>query len=229
MRDMEKIPPGKALPAHAPRCATPRWLVPAALLVLLAAAVALAIALPVALKRRAQSNRAYQPLADARADGSVPDQMLAGAERTYYVAADPVEWDYAPSGRNLCKGKDFDKEEQLYVQAGAGRKFQKAVFREYTDNTFKVGRSGHARSHSGLPRWTRSTGYRGAGRGASPDRRATPACPSAQKLWGCAQASGTQQVTATCRRDRRTRRPQPCSNLARCRANQGMARKLKGE
>ena len=59
---------------------------------------------------------------------------------TYYVAADEVEWDYAPSGINQITGKPFDKMEAIYTQQGPhriGKVYRKAVFREYTDATFK--------------------------------------------------------------------------------------------
>jgi hypothetical protein len=130
--------PVKDMKAAAARPARPRWLVPVAAgaAVLLAIGVALAIALPISL-RRARLSRGYESLADAR--GELDARLPPGVERTYYLAADPIDWDYAPSGRNLCKGKEFGEEEELYISKGVGRKFKKAVFREYTDDTFKVG------------------------------------------------------------------------------------------
>ncbi|KIZ07330.1 hypothetical protein MNEG_0617 [Monoraphidium neglectum] len=129
--------PVKDMKAAAARPARPRWLVPVAAgaAVLLAIGVALAIALPISL-RRARLSRGYESLADAR--GELDARLPPGVERTYYLAADPIDWDYAPSGRNLCKGKEFGEEEELYISKGVGRKFKKAVFREYTDDTFKT-------------------------------------------------------------------------------------------
>ena len=58
---------------------------------------------------------------------------------TYYVAADEVEWDYAPSGRNLIAGRPFGEEERIWVESGEhriGKVYKKALYREYTDETF---------------------------------------------------------------------------------------------
>ena len=75
---------------------------------------------------------------DAAVDVDV-DADAEGQVRTYYIAADPVEWDYAPSNRNLLFDKEFEEEEAFFVQAGdyrAGKVFKKAIYREYTDETF---------------------------------------------------------------------------------------------
>ena len=37
-----------------------------------------------------------------------PQREPAGKTRTYYVAADEVNWDYAPSGRDEAMGMPFD-------------------------------------------------------------------------------------------------------------------------
>src|SRR5919205_3523434 len=62
-----------------------------------------------------------------------------GQAHTYYIAADEVAWDYAPSGRNQITGQPFDDVANTYVQRGPeriGRVYRKAVYREYTDATF---------------------------------------------------------------------------------------------
>lgn len=59
--------------------------------------------------------------------------------RTYYVAAEEVTWDYAPSGRNLITDADWNDIQRPYMTAGAlhvGRLARKAIYREYTDSTF---------------------------------------------------------------------------------------------
>src|SRR5215208_2612721 len=59
--------------------------------------------------------------------------------RTYYIAADEVVWDYAPSGANAAEGRPFNAFETPWMEAGphvAGRKAKKALYREYTDATF---------------------------------------------------------------------------------------------
>ena len=62
-----------------------------------------------------------------------------GVTRTYYIAADEVVWDYAPSGANAAEGRPFNAFEKPWMEAGpnvAGRKAKKALYREYTDATF---------------------------------------------------------------------------------------------
>jgi len=59
--------------------------------------------------------------------------------RTYYVAADKVAWDYAPSGKNEITGEAFGDAENIFVGSGPdriGRTYFKALYREYTDATF---------------------------------------------------------------------------------------------
>jgi len=45
----------------------------------------------------------------------------SGITRTYYIAADEVEWDYAPSGRNLITGREFGEEENHWMASGPTR------------------------------------------------------------------------------------------------------------
>lgn len=108
-----------------------RWVVPAAAaaLVLLGAGLALAISLPLSLRGRGGA-RGFEPLSASGA--GEPD----GVERTFYIAADVVDWDYAPAGKNLCKGTPFGEKEAPYVSQGAGKRFRKALFREYADASF---------------------------------------------------------------------------------------------
>jgi hephaestin len=59
--------------------------------------------------------------------------------RTYYIAADEVEWDYAPAGMNLITGMPFDDAANVFVANGPNRigsKYIKALYREYTDDSF---------------------------------------------------------------------------------------------
>ena len=68
-----------------------------------------------------------------------PAATPAGKIRTYYVAADEVQWDYAPSGRDQAMGMDFDAVAKGFTEPGPhqiGRVNKKAIFREYTDATF---------------------------------------------------------------------------------------------
>lgn len=64
-----------------------------------------------------------------------------GKIRTYYIAADEVEWDYAPTGRDEAMGTPFDALQKGYTESGPhqiGRVCRKAIYREYTDDTFTV-------------------------------------------------------------------------------------------
>lgn len=59
--------------------------------------------------------------------------------RTYYIAADEVEWDYAPGGVNKMMGMKFDGYSKVFVERGPhriGSTYRKALYREYTDETF---------------------------------------------------------------------------------------------
>jgi FtsP/CotA-like multicopper oxidase with cupredoxin domain len=66
---------------------------------------------------------------------------LGGRTRTYYVAADEVVWNYAPSGKDQMMGMPFEGLSMLFAEPGPhrlGRIVHKAMFREYTDDTFKT-------------------------------------------------------------------------------------------
>ncbi len=62
-----------------------------------------------------------------------------GITRTYFVAADEMEWDYAPTDSNLLTGKHWEGFEPVVMMPGEGRigrKYKKAIYREYTDSSF---------------------------------------------------------------------------------------------
>jgi hephaestin len=64
-----------------------------------------------------------------------------GRERTYYIAADAVSWDYAATGRNAVTGAAFTGHDSVYVAGGPdriGRVYKKSLYREYTDGSFAV-------------------------------------------------------------------------------------------
>ncbi len=61
------------------------------------------------------------------------------ATYTYFVAADTVHWDYAPSGMNQLNGQPFGPLENMWLESGPdriGRVYKKALYREYTDASF---------------------------------------------------------------------------------------------
>src|SRR5580658_5965722 len=69
-------------------------------------------------------------------------QHPGGTVRTYYVAADEVDWNYLPSGLNGMMGTTGMAPTgypTMYTQRnvhGIGRVYRKAIYREYTDATF---------------------------------------------------------------------------------------------
>ncbi|HJV29264.1 MAG TPA: hypothetical protein VJ645_01980, partial [Gaiellaceae bacterium] len=80
--------------------------------------------------------------------------------RHYYIAADEVAWDYAPSGINQITGEPFGEEENVFVAGGRdriGRVYLKALYREYTSESFAFpsSRSGLSTSslQPGAGRW----------------------------------------------------------------------------
>ncbi|MEP7191681.1 MAG: multicopper oxidase domain-containing protein [Actinomycetota bacterium] len=63
----------------------------------------------------------------------------AGVQRTYYIAADQVLWDYAPNNTNDITGAPFTSEEDVFTKQGhnrVGHKYWKSLYRAYTDATF---------------------------------------------------------------------------------------------
>jgi len=78
----------------------------------------------------------------AVAIGSTGDSAApaaAGKVRNYYVAADEVEWNYAPDGINKMMGMKFEGYPKVFTEQGPhriGTTYRKALYREYTDDTF---------------------------------------------------------------------------------------------
>lgn len=59
--------------------------------------------------------------------------------RTYYIAAEEVEWDYAPEGRELMMGMEFNDDQNVFVERGPSRIgsiYHKVIYVGYTDETF---------------------------------------------------------------------------------------------
>jgi FtsP/CotA-like multicopper oxidase with cupredoxin domain len=104
------------------------------------------------LKIRASWLRAFKPVRLAllfslllfphagASSGRLPQEPIhRNRVRTYYIAADEVTWDYAPTGRNDAMGKPFSDMERQYIERGPqqlGRICKKAIYREYTDARF---------------------------------------------------------------------------------------------
>lgn len=63
----------------------------------------------------------------------------SGKIRAYFIAADEVEWNYAPDGVNKMMGMKFEGYAKVFTEQGPhriGTVYHKAVYREYTDETF---------------------------------------------------------------------------------------------
>src|SRR5207237_2459792 len=62
-----------------------------------------------------------------------------GKVRTDYIAADEVDWEFAPTGADQIKGERYDFEDDPASKGTLdpnSTKYKKALFREYTDATF---------------------------------------------------------------------------------------------
>jgi len=62
-----------------------------------------------------------------------------GKTRTYYIAADELDWDYAPSGIDQMMNMPFMSIAKSFMEHGPhriGHIYKKAIYREYTDATF---------------------------------------------------------------------------------------------
>jgi FtsP/CotA-like multicopper oxidase with cupredoxin domain len=67
-----------------------------------------------------------------------PTEPLTGETRVHYIAADEVEWNYAPAG-NVVQSLECCGDDAPWLKRGLNARppiFKKAVFREYTDETF---------------------------------------------------------------------------------------------
>jgi FtsP/CotA-like multicopper oxidase with cupredoxin domain len=59
-----------------------------------------------------------------------------GVVRTYYIAADEVDWDYTPEGRNIAGIPHVETSEDDTGKGSRHVMYHKAIYREYTDATF---------------------------------------------------------------------------------------------
>ncbi len=66
-------------------------------------------------------------------------EKSAPTVHTYYVAADEVEWNYTPLGVDKMMGMEFTGYAKVFTERGPhriGTTYRKAIYREYTDETF---------------------------------------------------------------------------------------------
>jgi manganese oxidase len=73
-------------------------------------------------------------------EGSRSDDSskLGGVNRIYFIAADEVDWDYTPRGRNLAGVPHGEMSEAEGPAALKHVVYHKAIYREYTDATFRT-------------------------------------------------------------------------------------------
>jgi hypothetical protein len=125
----------KAAPSPLPAKQTTRqrrrWLLAAAAVLGLLLIAGLGIGLPLGLRKKQQN-------AVGLSSSGPGVQQLKGTTRTYYLAADSVDWDYAPSGRDVCRNKEFTGAAELYMLQGISAKYKKAVYKRYMDTSFQV-------------------------------------------------------------------------------------------
>lgn len=67
------------------------------------------------------------------------DAAEEGQLRTYYIAAEEVEWDYAPQGSDLMMGSAYTDDQKVFVEPGSdriGHVYHKVRYVGYTDAGF---------------------------------------------------------------------------------------------
>jgi len=80
----------------------------------------------------------FLAVVNAHADAQVPHPP-SGKTQTYYIAADEVVWDYSPQNVTTLPAPEEELEgRSLEGRSAAGKKYLKAIYREYTDATFET-------------------------------------------------------------------------------------------
>lgn len=72
---------------------------------------------------------------------AIEPTLPGGKIRTYYIAAVETEWNFAPAGMDRMTGKGFEGETKIWTERGKdriGNVYRKAIYREYTDETFST-------------------------------------------------------------------------------------------
>lgn len=77
--------------------------------------------------------------------GLIPGDDATSSKRIYYIAAEEVEWNYVPQGKNVFTGKPFTAMDSMFavrtftdMTERIGSKYIKARYVEYTDATFST-------------------------------------------------------------------------------------------
>ena len=66
------------------------------------------------------------------------EKVSTGTTRKYFIKATPINWNYAPLGKNAITGKAFTADELVFAGArqGGTLTYKKCVYRAFTDATF---------------------------------------------------------------------------------------------
>ena len=76
---------------------------------------------------------------------------VEAANRVYWIAADEVVWDYAPSFPiNPMTGDGFTDAQRVFVEQGIGRSYLKAIYREYAEGFAAVKVRSNEEAHLGI-------------------------------------------------------------------------------
>ncbi len=70
--------------------------------------------------------------------GSAATRQQAGHTLTYYIAAEEVDWEYAPGGTSQLTGERVDSFPLRNGQKLPDNVYHKAIYHEYTDSTFRT-------------------------------------------------------------------------------------------
>ena len=76
-----------------------------------------------------------------KAAEEIKPTLPGGKVRTYYLAAVEANWDYAPMGMDMMTGTQFHGQTKIWTEKTKdriGKVYRKAMFREYTDETFST-------------------------------------------------------------------------------------------
>lgn len=76
-----------------------------------------------------------------KAEVEIKPTLEGGKVRTYYIAAVETNWDYAPGGMNMMTGAEFTGRSKTWTEHTKdriGTVYRKALFREFTDETFST-------------------------------------------------------------------------------------------
>ncbi len=81
----------------------------------------------------------------------IVSSSVSATTRVYWIAADEVNWDYAPSFPiNRMSGKEFMADQRVFVEDEIGRRYLKSIYREYTEGFGKLKQRGEREQHLGI-------------------------------------------------------------------------------